>query len=253
MRREEAERLPRDMAARFARSRSWGWEALSTPRDLLTELAEEGGIEVAGLERFPHDLWPAVELPPLALADRLTLVLAGFGLTYQFSADGKHLQLVPFPETAAIARTYPGKGHAQENAKRIARLWPEAQVTAEGETIRVVGPWEAHQAVEELMQGRRVQRTQAQPPPPSKPRRTVYTLKVENEPVGGVLKALAAQLKLQLMIDPAAEEELAKRISFDVAEVSRDELFRAALKGTGLAFRVTGDELRISKGESPVK
>jgi hypothetical protein len=243
IRRREAESLPRETALRFARVRSWSWPMLATPRDLLVELAAESGAEIAGLEQFPHDLWPAVALPPLALADRVTLVLAGFGLTYQFSPDGRRLQLVPFPQTAAISQTYSGKGHPRENAERIARLYPEAKVTVEGEAIRVVGPWEAHQAVELLLQGQRVTRTS--PPSTKGGGRTVYTLKVENEPVGGVIKALAEQLKLQVMIDPAVEKKLAERISFNVADVSRDELLRAVLLPAGLSFRMNGTELQI--------
>jgi hypothetical protein len=216
---------------------------LSAPRDLLTELANEAGIEIAGLEQFPHDLWPAVELPPLALADRLTLVLAGFGMTYQFSPDGRQIQLVPLPETAAISQTYPGKGYPRENAERIARLYPEAQVTVEGESIRVVGPWEAHQAVERLMQGERVSRTTQSPKKSGG--RTVYTLKVENEPVGGVIKALAQQLKLEVTVDAAAEAKLTERISFNVADVSREELFQAVLEPAGLTFRMSGNELHV--------
>jgi hypothetical protein len=183
-----------------------------------------------------------VQLPPLALADRLSLVLAGFGMTYEFSPDGREVQLVPFPEAAAISQTYPGKGHPRENAERIARLYPEAKVTVEGEMIRVVGPWEAHQGVGLLMQGQRVSRTT---PPKTSGGRTVYTLQVENEPVGGVIKALAEQLKLQVTIDSAAEAKLTQRISFNVAEVSRDELWKAVLDPAGLTFRIRGNELRI--------
>jgi hypothetical protein len=246
IRRHEAESLPRETALRLARARGWSWPMLATPRGLLEELADEAGIEISGLEHFPHDLWPAVELPPLPLADRMSLVLAGFGLTYEFSADGRQVRLVPFPTTAAITRLYSGKGHPRENAERIARLYPEAQVTPEGEQIRVVGPWEAHQAVELLMQGQRVTRTT---PGPKKSGRTVYTLKVENEPVGGVIKALAPQLKLEVEIDPAAEAKLSERISFNVADVSRDELLDAVLKPAGLSFRISGNTLSIGSRE----
>jgi hypothetical protein len=245
IRRREAEKLPREMALRYARSRAWSWEMLSTPRELLAELADEAGLEIAGLTQVPHDLWPAVELPPLSLADRLTLVLAGFGMTYEHSPDGRSVQLAPFPETAAISQTYPGKGHPRENAERIARLYPEAKTTMEGEMIRVVGPWEAHQAVERLMQGERVARTSSPKPGAG---RTVYTLKVENEPVGGVIKALAEQLKLEVTVEPAAEARLTERVSFDVADVSRDELLSSVLRPAGLTFRVSGNQLRISAG-----
>lgn len=244
--RREAETLPRATAQRFSRERAWSWPQLSSPRELLLELANEGGMEIVNLDQLPHDLWPAVELPPLPLADRFSLVLAGFGLTWRYAPDGSAIQLVDFPPTAAIVQTYPGKGNARENANRIARLYPEAQVTVEGESIRIVGPWEVHRGVEELMQGRRVSRTVT--PPPSR-RRTVFTLKVENEPVGGVVKALAEQLHLQVTVDPAAEAKLTERVSFNVADVSREELFQAVLRPAGLKFRLVGDELQILPGE----
>ncbi len=243
LRRREAERLPRSAAQRFAHERPWNWPMLSSPRDLVSELARQGNVEIANLDQLPHDLWPAVALPPLSLTDRLTLVLAGFGLTWQFSPDGSALQLVDFPETAAIVQTYPGKGQPRENADRIARLYPEAQITVEGDSLRIVGPWEVHRGVAELMQGRRVARTVA--PPPKSRGRTVFTLKVENEPVGGVIKALSEQLQIKVTVAPAAENKLTEMISFHVADVSREELFQAVLQPAGLKFRLVGDELLI--------
>ncbi|MBW3600256.1 MAG: hypothetical protein KY475_23680, partial [Planctomycetes bacterium] len=245
IRRREAERLPHDAALRWARVRAWEWPRLTVPRQLIEQLTAEGGFEIVNPDVVPHDLWPEVRLPPLRLADRLTLVLAGFNMTYRLSPDGSQFQLTPMPETAVIAQTYPGKGRARENAEILGRLLPEAEVTVEGEAIRVVGPWETHQDVETLMQGGRVSRTTASS---RRTGRTVYSLRVENEPVGGVIKALAQQMMLEVTIDPAAEASLPTLISFNVTDVSRDELFRAVLTPAGLAFRLSEDELHVMPG-----
>jgi hypothetical protein len=64
-----------------------------------------------------------------------------------------------------------------------------------------------------------------------------------------VIKALAPQLKLEVEIDPAAEAKLSERISFNVADVSRDELLDAVLKPAGLSFRISGNTLNIGSRE----
>lgn len=243
MRRREAERLPQEAALRFSRTRAWSWPMLATPRALAQELADEARADIVNLDQLPHDLWPAANLPPLGLADRLTLLLAGFGMTFRYSPDGAQLQLTPMPQTAAISQTYPGKGQPRENAEILQRLLGDAEVTVQGDTILVSGPWEAHEKVAILMQGGRVARTVETPQKRSN--RTVYTLKVENEPVGGVIKALAQQLKMEVKVDPAAEDKLTTLVSFNVADVSRQELFRAVLHPAGLACRITENEVQI--------
>jgi hypothetical protein len=102
-RRDEAAKLPADARRKFTHVKTWQWEELSEPRVLLEELAAEGGFNIEGLDQVPHDLWPAGDWPALSLSDRLSLVLAGFDLTYEFSADGGSLKLVPYPKTAAAA------------------------------------------------------------------------------------------------------------------------------------------------------
>jgi hypothetical protein len=241
MRRREAEQLPREAAHRCTRVNSLRWPMLAVPRELITELAGEARLDIVNADLVPHDLWPAVALPPLPWADRMTLVLAGFGLTFEFTSEGAAIRLTPMPKTAAIVQTYPGKGHAQENARRIAAGFPEAQVTVEGDQLRIAGPWEVHRAVEELMQGKRVSRRQ----PSNTQRRTVYTLQVENEPVGGVILALAKQLNLKVEISTVTEGKLEERISFHVTDVTRDELLQAVLAPVNLRFRVTGGELQV--------
>src|SRR6185369_10390717 len=49
-----------------------------------------------------HDLWPAYDLPPLTLVERLTVVLAGFGQTYQVT-DGGQVRIIPIPQDTSLA------------------------------------------------------------------------------------------------------------------------------------------------------
>ena len=58
-------RLPTATQRKFFQSKALAWEDLSTPRDLLAQLGQQSGVEIDGLERVPHDLWAAADLPPL--------------------------------------------------------------------------------------------------------------------------------------------------------------------------------------------
>lgn len=64
---------------RLARARRpWKWADGAQPRDLVAAAAAEAEIALDGLEALPHDHFPAADLPPLPLAERLDLVLAHF-------------------------------------------------------------------------------------------------------------------------------------------------------------------------------
>ena len=58
------------------------------PADLLAQLGRLGDVEIIGIERVPHDLWAAADLPPLSLVDRLTLIAVQFDLTFKVAAGG---------------------------------------------------------------------------------------------------------------------------------------------------------------------
>lgn len=73
-------RLPPGPRARLTARQAWRWPAGARPRELVASAAADAGLEVAGLEAIPHDHFPAADLPPLSLAERLDLVLAHFDL-----------------------------------------------------------------------------------------------------------------------------------------------------------------------------
>ena len=93
-RRKELGRIP---SLNRARARPLRWDKLSEPRQLLLDVAREYSLSVVNPEAVPHDLWPAADFPPLSLAEQLTLLLAGFDLTFEAAADGKQMRLVPLP------------------------------------------------------------------------------------------------------------------------------------------------------------
>ena len=115
------------------------WDDLTTPRELIEELARQNGVEVTGLELVPHDLWAAADLPPLPWADRLTLIAIQFDLTFTVSADGATVRLVPLPDRVAIVRSYPGGTNPAATARKYAALAPGAEVKASAGRVYVRG------------------------------------------------------------------------------------------------------------------
>ena len=109
--------------------RSSHWDDLTEPRQLVDALAEEAGVEILGVERIPHDLWPAADLPPLSWIDRLTLIAAQFELSFELDKTGRRAQLVPMPEDVAVVRSY----QAGADAAVVARRWTKALPNAAGD------------------------------------------------------------------------------------------------------------------------
>lgn len=97
LRKKEVRRLPAAVGRTFLKPQRMAWPDFSEPRELLRQLARRSRIEIDGLERVPHDLWAAADLPPLSLIDRLTLIVAQFDLTFKISPDGRRVTLVPLP------------------------------------------------------------------------------------------------------------------------------------------------------------
>lgn len=79
------------------------WAEAASPRDIAAALAQEAGLTLENPEQIPHDIWPAYELPAMPLAERFTLVLAGFGLTFQLSEDGSQIRVTPIPQDTSLA------------------------------------------------------------------------------------------------------------------------------------------------------
>src|SRR5207244_277108 len=102
MRRQDVARQPNDIKARLLKTEAWKWDELAQPRDLLRNLARQGGVSVENADAMPHDLWPAVSLPPLVWVDRMTLLVAGFGWTFEIDEHGASVRLVPVPTSAVV-------------------------------------------------------------------------------------------------------------------------------------------------------
>ena len=83
----------------------WQWKQLSTPQDLLEQQVRAAGLLLDPTARLPHDLWKEQTFPPLDFAQRLTIVLAGFNLTFHLDLATRQVHLIPLPARAVLTRS----------------------------------------------------------------------------------------------------------------------------------------------------
>jgi hypothetical protein len=249
LRREEVGKLPSQAQRRLARLRSWQWNDLATPHELLQELADEGRIEWRGSEQIPHDLWALGDLPPMPWADRATIILAGFGMTFRVAADGNTAEITPWPEPSKIAyqKRYPAGAEAQSLARRIGEQFTQTRVIAQDRDLVVTGLYEDHLAIERLLPGS------------AKPKRTVtrvttteerHSLSVKDVPLRKLLAYLHEKLKLQFEMDEtaitAAGISLDQPVAVTTEKATLPELLERIFDGTGLEFKIAGTNVTVS-------
>ena len=243
-RREEVRQLPAAKRTRLVRSLASQWDDAAEPRQLVADLAKEAGVTIANPTAIPHDLWPAASLPALPWCDRLTLILAQFDLTFAISPDGSRLQLRPLAaDDRTLARTYPAGADAEAAAAAYREKLPQAQVQVQGNQIVIRGRIEDHEAASG--------KAPSPAPVASSPAPGIdqYSLKINELPLRAVLDYLQRNLKLELQIDEAALQaaglSLDRRISFQVENVSLDELLDAAVGPAGLTAKRDGRKVQI--------
>jgi hypothetical protein len=215
-RRKDLRRLPPSSARRFIKSRRIRWSDFATPRELLAEWSRQSGIEILALDRIPHDLWAAADLPALKMIDQLTLIVGQFDLTFEIAPDGASVRLVPMPDDPPPDGWEKGSGTfcaEHPSGKRFLTPLP--------------------------MRGFTEERT--------------WTLTVKEIPLDALIGGLAKRLKLEVRIDREAARRagisLKRRVSLSVKDVTVDELFRAMLTPAGLTFRRQDDTIEIRPAE----
>lgn len=131
------QRLPAGPRGVARARRPWQWPAGARPRDLVAAAAAEAGIEIVGLDAIPHDHFPAADLPPLSLAERLDLVLAHFDRRVVWQAIGGRATGRIVPIDAEILAAPPPKAADRRTPQLPAR---RAVTLVDEFTLRLEAP-----------------------------------------------------------------------------------------------------------------
>lgn len=251
LRTAEVARLTTAARRRFTQRQACHWDDLATPRQLLQGFGHQAGVAVGGLELVPHDLWPAIELPPLSLIDRLTLVANQFDLTFAVTASGGSVRLLPIAAPVLIERRY---RHAKMNRAMLRSLageMPTASWRFEPGGLVLRGRMEDHERLLAAASGQAgpVRADPADRSGAAAQANRRYTLTVKQQPVGPLVRQLAHKLDLDIEFDSAAIERAGRsldvRVSLQVNNATVDQLFRAALRPAGLDCARHGRRLSV--------
>ncbi len=249
LRRQEIAALGPPTSRKFSREAPIAWKDLATPREVLSGLAEQNGLEITNLDRIPHDLWAAANYPSMSLADRLTLILHQFDLTYQVAADARRVAVGPLPGEVAIVKDYPGGEKPAMLAEQWRAAMPNCDFRVAGNRVYVRGLVEDHESIEAMRSPGGKRPETGGSPGDGRPAEQVFTAEVPNKPLGAVLDHFVKQLGLELQIDHASLESagvsLDQLISFRVEKATFDELFRAVLAPVGCVHERQGNLLRV--------
>ncbi|MBP89362.1 MAG: hypothetical protein CMJ64_22060 [Planctomycetaceae bacterium] len=243
IRRDEVKRLPPAQRSKLQQAKPWKWEDVSAPKDLLADIAREASIRVAEVDRLPHDLWVAGDLPPLLVTDRLSLLFAGFDLTFDIAKDGSAIRPTAIPEQVSLQRPHTPRGSLAKAADKIASDFPNVGVRTSGNQLIVTGTFEDHDRIASMLRGETVSR------PPRRPageRR--YDLQARNS-VQAIIEYLAERENLRITIDPAIRSKLETRASVDVKQATLRQLLDATLEPAGIRYELEDQALRLLSAE----
>jgi hypothetical protein len=245
LRGEEIARLNSPERQKLERTLPLNWPQRSEPRELVISLARQRGWRITRAERIPHDLWVAGALPELSAAEQLTLLLIGFDLSFKTLARERSLEIVPL-EQVTIRREYRLPYESSENALLRQELSAAKSARRGARTLIVEARVEQHERLAELFTGRTV-RPRARRPTSELEHR--YTLRVQDQPVGGVIRQLAERMSWPVEFDEASIQaaglSLDTRISFSVENSNQEGLLDAMLAPAGLDYRREGERLIV--------
>ena len=215
------------------------WNRLSQSRSIVTAIAKTVNAEITNIEVIPFDLWDKHTLPNLPFAMRMSIVLAGFDLTYQMNND-RSITLTPFPTEAKYLKAFSNKVSAA-NFNRIKNIFPTLQITNSNQQLVAVGRWEEIAELELLLRGNSITR-----PKPTTTSKQVYTLTVTNQTIQNVLQAIASNEKLELVGSAEAQKIWSKRISLEAKELPLANLLLQVVGQGNLQYRIAAKQLLIS-------
>ncbi|MDA7979749.1 MAG: hypothetical protein MPJ50_13360 [Pirellulales bacterium] len=239
-RRQDVVKLPAPRKRNWLQTRPLNWPTGATPRDVLEKWSKQTSIRIKNLNQLPHDVWPAVNLPPLNSFEALSLILSNFDYTFRISGNGAQVALDVIKESdQRVEKLYSGGDDPQALAADISAAIPDAKIEFKGRQLAITARVEEH----EWISGER------EPGDSPVAGTQVHSLKVENQPIGAVIDYLAENLKFQVRWDEqaiaAAGISRDTLVSFEVVKQSLDKLLEEVLKPVGLVHKREGEIVRI--------
>ncbi|MEZ6116296.1 MAG: hypothetical protein R3C28_06955 [Pirellulaceae bacterium] len=210
------------------------WERLSRPRDIVARWSQDAGLQATGLEQIPHDVWAEYHAGDVTFCERLTIVLAGFDLSFEPRPDG--FRIVPMEQDAVIEQSYAASIRQHPKWLEVKQQLAKANVKVGSRELLVTADWETHLQVRSLLEDKDAPIRQGDDDIDFSRKR--FTLTVKDQPFEPVLQALAKQLSVELTIDAGISQEIRqRRITLSVQNATLQELLDAAIQDVPVAYR----------------
>ena len=238
VKRQELSKAPDRLKQRLTASTGWQWKRLSTPNDLLQQQVRAAGLSLAPTDQLPHDLWTDQTLPPLDFSQRMSILLAGFNLTFTLNTTTGQLQLIRLPEKVSLTRHY-SKRLSPANLAKVKTRFPSLVIKQTGDRLEVRGSQEEHELLARLLRGETIRRTV------TKPSEKRFTLRVMQAPAAAIIDSVVQQQKYRIRLEPNVAERLKTLVNLDLTEATLDELLRKTLEPLGLTYQLENQQLTI--------
>ncbi|QDT27246.1 hypothetical protein Enr10x_25610 [Gimesia panareensis] len=230
----------------LSRNRSFYYQDLDTPAEILKQIAEAYQITISNPERIPHDLWFHGALMAVNANEALTLVLNQLDLTFLWEKQGRAIRIMSIPDRVTIQKTYAPRGSSLvDTVRRLKEAFPEAMITAAGRMILVDASSDIQEKIEaDLNPSRGPSRNMPSKPSEFPPiRRRKFTLRVQKVPVLAVMQKLeqsGIEFKYQEDQLKQAGVDLTRRIDISVENANANEFFDALFGPLKLSYQIEG-------------
>lgn len=236
--------LPAEVYAALLKSQPASWPRLTTPRDLLQEVCQQHGVTLQNAEQIPHDLWHRAELPSLDFAERASLILNQFDLSFRVEPDAQ-VVIVPLPPDIGVDRRHrlPAK-ERDELMVRISESMPELQIPWKRGAAVVRATVEQHERLERLISGESLK---ADPDAGLANKRFTVTLPAGTQ-IGQVLVTLQRQkipVRFEGLSGVQQQQLLEREVSLQADRMPAAEFLEKVFAGADVTVDVQQEEVVI--------
>lgn len=239
-------------ATQLSRNKSFYYQDLDTPAELLNQIADSYQITISNPERIPHDLWSHGALMAVNANEALLLVLNQLNLTFLWEKQGTAIRLLPVPDHVTVQKTYSSRGRSlNETIEHLKELFPAAMITREGRMLLVDASADLQEKVEaELNPSKHPVRKMGTPQIDVLPiQRRNFTLRAQKVPVLAVMQKLE-QSGIEFEYQPQqlkqAGVDLTQRIDISVQNADANEFFDVLFGPLNLSYQIEGIKVTLT-------
>lgn len=232
------------------RPRSVRWGDLTTPKEIIEQIAERFSFQVSGSELLPHDLCRGGAFPEMAAAEMVTLILVQYDLTFRWSDDLRSISIESMPSDTreiVVERSVIVTGAMRSRIKQQSSA--SLQLRFEGAKVVVRGRLEDVETFVAEVSGKRTKEKAGSSPGGVVPlQQREFTLAVTGVPIQAILENLERS-GITFEYDSATFADrgvdLGTPVSVGLMRASAQEFFSAIFRPIAVDFVIDGTTVRL--------